>query len=372
MSLGSYILRRLGLIIPTLFGILLLNFLVIQLAPGGPVETAIAHLQGYSGGFSAQIQGSSGSDFQSSNANGQVGMSQNNASDYQGAQGLPQEIIDRIEQQYGFDKPWYERFWLLLSSYAVFDFGRSYYADKPILDMIVERMPVSISLGLWSTLITYLISIPLGIQKAVRHGSRFDVATSMAVIIGYAVPGFIFAILLIIVFAGGQYLDWFPLRGLTSDNFDQMPWWRQILDYAHHITLPTLAMVIGNFATLTMLTKNSFLDEIHKHYVITARAKGCNENQVLYGHVFRNAMLIVVAGMPSALVGIFFTSGLLVEYIFSLEGIGLMSFNAVMNRDYPVVFGTLYIFSLIALVLKLVSDLTYVLIDPRIDFNDRL
>lgn len=363
MTLFQYSLRRLGLILPTLLGILLLNFFVIQLAPGGPVETAIAHLQGLSSDFGTQISGSSGSDFKDTG---------NGDHHYQGSQGLPQEIIERIEQQYGFDKPWWQRLWIMIKNYAVFDFGVSYYSDKPILDMILERMPVSISLGLWSTLLTYFISIPLGIHKAVRHGSTFDISTSMAIIIGYAIPGFIFAILLVILFAGGQYFDWFPLRGLTSDNFDQLSLGGKILDYAHHITLPTLAMVIGNFATLTMLTKNSFLDEMHKNYVITARAKGCSEKEVLYGHVFRNAMLIVVAGMPAALINIFFTSGLLVEYIFSLEGIGLMSFNAVIARDYPVVFGTLYIFSLMSLILKLISDLTYVAIDPRIDFSERL
>jgi len=368
MSVTQYSLKRLGLIIPTLLGILVLNFAITQFAPGGPVESAIAKLQGMGGGFSAQMSGTSGSDFQDSSQ----GNIQQNANQAKGSQGLPIEIIQRLEKQYGFDQPWYIRFWRMVKNYAVFDFGNSYYADKPIVDMIIQRMPVSISLGLWSTLLTYLISIPLGIAKAVRHGSRFDVATSMAVIVGYAIPGFIFAILLVILFAGGQYFDWFPLRGLTSDNFAQLTWWQQILDYAHHITLPTLAMVIGNFATLTMLTKNSFLDEIHKQYVVTAQAKGCSHQQILYGHVFRNAMLIVVAGMPAALIGIFFTSGLLVEYIFSLEGIGLMSFNAVISRDYPVVFGTLYIFSLMSLVLKLISDLTYVAIDPRIDFGTRL
>lgn len=361
MNLTTYILRRLGLIIPTLFGILALNFAVIQLAPGGPVEQAIAKLQGLDTGFAASVGGSSGNDsgYQGSDA-------------YRGSLGLPQAVIERIEKQYGFDKPWYERFGLMVWNYLQFDFGESYYSGRPVVDMIIERLPVSISLGLWSTLLTYFISIPLGIRKAVRHGSQFDVATSMAIIIGYAIPGFIFAILLIVLFSGGQYLDWFPLRGLTSDNFASLNWWEKILDYLHHITLPTLAMVIGNFATLTMLTKNSFLDEIHKQYVLTARAKGCTEQQVLYGHVFRNAMLIVVAGMPVALIGIFFTSGLLVEYIFSLDGLGLLSYNAVINRDYQIVFGTLYIFSLISLILKLVSDLTYIAIDPRIDFEGRL
>lgn len=369
MNLTTYIIRRLGLIIPTLFGILVLNFAVIQLAPGGPVEQAIANLQGLNTGFGASVAGSSGND-----AGRQTQLVQDagqNAS-YRGSLGLPEEVILRIEKQYGFDKPWWERFGLMVYNYAQFDFGESYFSGRPVIDMIIERLPVSVSLGLWSTLLTYLISIPLGIRKAVHHGSRFDITTSMLVIVGYAIPGFIFAILLIVLFSGGQYLDWFPLRGLVSDNFDQLNWWEKILDYMHHITLPTLAMVIGNFATLTMLTKNSFLDEIHKQYVLTARAKGCTENQVLYGHVFRNAMLIVVAGMPVALISIFFTSGLLVEYIFSLDGLGLLSYNAVISRDYQIVFGTLYIFSLISLLLKLISDLTYVIIDPRIDFEGRL
>jgi len=362
MSLPSYILRRLALIVPTLFGILVLNFAVVQLAPGGPVEQAIAQLQGYDTSFNASVAGSSGND----------SGSQATDSEYRGSLGLPEAVIARIEKQYGFDKPWHERFGLMVWNYAQFDFGDSYFSGRPVVDMIIERLPVSISLGLWSTLLTYLISIPLGIRKALHHGSRFDVATSMLIIVGYAIPGFIFAILLIVLFSGGQYLDWFPLRGLVSDNFDELNWWQQILDYAHHIALPTIAMVVGNFATLTMLTKNSFLDEIHKQYVLTARAKGCTESRVLYGHVFRNAMLIVVAGMPVALIGLFFTSGLLVEYIFSLDGLGLLSYNAVINRDYQIVFGTLYIFSLISLLLKLISDLTYVAIDPRIDFAGRL
>lgn len=368
MMISTYILRRISLIIPTLFGILVLNFAVVQLAPGGPVEQAIAHLQGFNTGFGASVAGSSGNDSGSTTSQ----ISQQQDSGYRGSMGLPVEVVQRIEAQYGFDKPWWQRFTTMVASYARFDFGESYFSGRPVVDMIVERLPVSISLGLWSTLLTYLISIPLGIKKAVHHGSSFDMATSMVIIIGYAIPGFIFAILLIVLFSGGQYLDWFPLRGLVSDQFDTLNWWQKILDYFHHITLPTIAMVIGNFATLTMLTKNSFLDEIHKQYVLTARAKGCSENQVLYGHVFRNAMLIVVAGMPVALINIFFTSGLLVEYIFSLDGLGLLSYNAVINRDYQIVFGTLYIFSLLSLSLKLISDLTYILIDPRIDFAGRL
>ena len=337
-----YILKRLLLIVPTLLGILLLNFVIVQAAPGGPVEKAIAQLQGIGGG-----------------------------GDYRGSRGMPPELLERIEKLYGFDKPAPERFWLMIKRYLTFDFGESYYRDKDVSTLIAERLPVSISLGLWSTLITYLVAVPLGIKKAVRDGSRFDVWSSTAIIVGYAIPSFLIAILLVVLFAGGSYWEWFPLRGLTSDNFDQLPWWGQALDYLHHITLPTLAIVIGNFATLTMLTKNSFLDEISKQYVQTARAKGLDENGVLYGHVFRNAMLIIIAGFPAAFVGMFFTGVLLIEYIFSLDGLGLLGFESVINRDYPVVFGTLFIFTLIGMLLKLISDLTYMWVDPRIDFERR-
>ena len=366
--MGTYISRRFLLMIPTLLGIMVINFFIIQLAPGGPVEQALAELSGLKTGLAGHIAGTSGADSVSQQ---DTSLKVNNPSDYRGTQGLPQELIDRIEQQYGFDKPMHERFVQMLLSYLTFDFGESYYSGKSVIDMIKERLPVSISLGLWSTLIAYLVSIPLGIRKAVKHGSTFDVSTSLLIVIGYAIPGFLFAILLVILFAGGNYWQWFPLRGLTSDHFEQLQWWQQILDYLWHITLPTLAMVIGSFATLTMLTKNSFLDEINKQYVLTARAKGCEEKRVLYGHVFRNAMLIVVAGMPGALVSIFFTSGLLIEYIFSLNGLGLLSFESVIHRDYPVVFATLYIFTLLGLIMKLISDLTYMFIDPRIDFESR-
>ena len=362
--MAQYILRRLLLIVPTLLGILLLNFIVIQAAPGGPVEKMVAELRGLDGGTGSQFAGTS-ADFASSQTGSQ------DTSQYRGSQGLPPELIDRIERMYGFDKPAPERFWLMLKSYAQFDLGESYFKGRPVSELVIERLPVSISLGLWSTLITYLISIPLGIRKAIRHGTPFDVWTSSAIIVGYAIPSFLFAILLVVLFAGGSYLDWFPLRGLTSDNFDELTMIGKALDYAWHIALPTLAIVVGNFATLTMLTKNSFLDEISKQYVQTARAKGLNDQQVLYGHVFRNAMLIIIAGFPAAFVGMFFTGVLLIEYIFSLEGLGLLSFEAVINRDYPVVFGTLFIFTLIGLLLKLISDLTYVLIDPRIDFERR-
>ena len=280
-------------------------------------------------------------------------------------------MIAEIERMYGFDKPAHERFFQMLQNYLMFDFGKSFYSDKSVIDLIIEKLPVSISLGLWTTLITYLISVPLGIRKAVRDGSSFDVWTSSAIIVGYAIPNFLFAILLIVLFAGGTWLEWFPLRGLTSPDFEQMTWWQQVADYFWHITLPVLASVVSSFATLTMLTKNSFLDEIHKQYVLTARAKGLDENAVLYRHVFRNAMLLIIAGMPAALIGIFFTGSMLIEVIFSLDGLGLLGYEAVINRDYPVIFGTLYIFTLVGLLLKLVSDITYTLVDPRIDFASR-
>ena len=364
--MGAYILRRLFLIIPTLIGILTINFIIVQAAPGGPVEQAIAQLEGYDQGATARVSGVQ-------NDLSQGGASGNNSGDssYRGARGLDPEIVKEIEAQYGFDKPAHERFWQMLKDYAVFDFGKSLFSDKSVIDLIIEKLPVSISLGLWATLITYAVSIPLGIRKAVRDGTPFDIWTSSAIIIGYAIPNFLFAILLIVVFAGGTWLDWFPLRGLTSPGFEEMSLFEQIKDYFWHITLPVIATVIGSFATLTMLTKNSFLDEINKQYVLTARAKGLSENKVLYGHVFRNAMLIIIAGMPAALISIFFTGSMLIEVIFSLDGIGLLGYEAVINRDYPVIFGTLYIFTLIGLLLKLISDITYVLVDPRIDFESR-
>lgn len=356
--MAAYILRRLLLMVPTLLGILALNFIIVQAAPGGPVERALAEIQGLSLDSTARISGSSGE-------------VSSGGSDYRGSQGLDPQLIARIEQQYGFDKPAHERFWLMLKSYLMFDFGSSFYSDKTVLQLIAEKLPVSISLGLWTTLITYLVSVPLGIRKAMRHGTPFDVWSSSVIIIGYAIPNFLFAILLIVLFAGGTYWNLFPLRGLTSPGFEQLSWYEQIIDYLWHITLPVLASVVSSFATLTMLTKNSFLDEIHKQYVLTARAKGLSDNAVLYRHVFRNAMLIIIAGMPAALVGIFFTGSMLIEVIFSLDGLGLLGFEAVMNRDYPVMFGTLYIFTLIGLLLKLISDVTYVLVDPRIDFESR-
>lgn len=358
-----YILKRLLLIVPTLFGILLLNFVIVQGAPGGPVEKALAQLQGIGGGGGGTGAGFAGTSADIVNS----GQSQN----YRGAQGLPPDLIERIEKLYGFDKPAPQRFWLMVKHYLSFDFGDSYYRDQPVSSLIAERLPVSISLGLWSTLITYLVAIPLGIKKAVRDGSRFDVWTSTAIIVGYAIPSFLIAILLVVLFAGGSYLDWFPLRGLTSDNFESLSAFGKILDYARHIFLPTVAIVVGNFATLTMLTKNSFLDEIGKQYVQTARAKGLTESRVLYGHVFRNAMLIIIAGFPAAFISMFFTGVMLIEYIFSLDGLGLLGFESVINRDYPVVFATLFIFTLLGMVLKLVSDLTYMWVDPRIDFERR-
>ena len=353
----AYIFRRLLLIIPTLFGILLINFIIIQAAPGGPVEQMIAKLEGFDGATSRIAGGGA-----------EVSVA---GSNYRGAQGLDPELVAEIERMYGFDKSAPERFWLMLKSYAQLDFGSSFFRDAEVIDLIIEKMPVSISLGLWSTLIMYLVSIPLGIAKATRHGSAFDVWTSSMIIVGYAIPAFLFAILLIVLFAGGSYWDWFPLRGLTSNNFDELSFTGKLLDYFWHLALPVTALVICNFATLTLLTKNSFLDEINKQYVVTARAKGLSNTRVLYGHVFRNAMLIIIAGFPAAFIGIFFTGSLLIEVIFSLDGLGLMSFEAAINRDYPVVFGTLFIFTLLGLVVKLIGDITYTLVDPRIDFESR-
>jgi microcin C transport system permease protein len=369
--MSAYIIRRILFMIPTMFGIMLVAFVVVQFAPGGPVEQVIAKLTGAETGASSRISGSAGGDF------GSRGMAQGASqvdaanSKYRGAQGLDPEFIKKLEKQFGFDKPAYERFALMLWNYIRFDFGKSYFRDINVLQLIKEKLPVSMSLGIWMTLLTYLISIPLGIRKAVSDGSRFDVWTSSVIVVGYAIPGFLFAILLIILFAGGSFFDWFPLRGLVSERWSELPWWQKILDYFWHLTLPILSMALSAFATMTLLTKNSFLEEIRKQYVLTARAKGCSSNQVLYGHIFRNAMLIVIAGFPSAFVHAFFTGSLLIETIFSLDGIGLLGFESVLNRDYPVVFATLYIFSLIGVVVNLISDLTYTWIDPRIDFETR-
>ena len=361
----AYIARRVLLMVPTIFGIMLISFAVVQFAPGGPVERIIAQLQGLDGG---NRLGGGGSDI------GSAAISQGAGeftSKYRGAQGLDPKFLKDLEKQFGFDKPAYERFWLMIRNYAVFDFGKSYFRDTPVLKLIGEKLPVSISLGLWMTLISYAISIPLGIAKAVRDGSRFDVWTSGVVIIGYAIPSFLFAILLIILFSGGSFWQIFPLRGLTSDNWSELDPWHKATDYLWHITLPVIAMSIGAFATSTFLTKNSFLDEIRKQYVQTARMKGLSERQVLYGHVFRNAMMIVVAGFPGAFISAFFTGALLIESIFSLDGLGLLSYESILNRDYPVVFATLYIFALLGLAVNLLSDLTYTWIDPRIDFETR-
>ncbi|OGA26737.1 MAG: microcin ABC transporter permease, partial [Betaproteobacteria bacterium RIFCSPLOWO2_02_FULL_65_24] len=360
----AYIIRRLLLILPTLFGIMVVNFVIIQAAPGGPVEQALAQLEQV-GGAAAERVTRAGGEFAGAAKGGQ------DASGYRGAKGLDPAFIKELEKQFGFDKPAHERFWLMMKNYVTFDFGTSFFRDRSVVTLVVEKMPVSISLGLWTTLIVYLVSIPLGIAKAVRDGGRFDVITSGVIVVGYAIPSFIFAVLLLVLFAGGSYLDWFPLRGLTSENWSQLGLVHKVLDYLWHITLPVLAMVIGGFATLTMLTKNSFLDQISQQYVITARAKGLPENRVLYGHVFRNAMLIVIAGFPSAFVGILFTGSVLIEVIFSLDGLGLLGFEAAINRDYPVMFGTLFFFSLLGLVMNLIGDLMYTVVDPRIDFEAR-
>ncbi len=381
--MAAYILRRLVLIIPTLIAIITINFFIVQIAPGGPVDQIIANMSGINSNMvmeriSGQGQMEAGStgalDSSGSAAGDGGGVSSDSSGEsavYRGARGLDPEVIVEIEKRFGFDKPLHVRYFQMLSRYAVFDFGESLFRGRTVVGLIIDRLPVSFSLGLWSTLIIYLVSIPMGIRKAVRHGSRFDVWSSSIVIIGNAVPTFLFAIVLIIFFAGGSYLDWFPLRGLVSDNFTELSLFGKIADYFHHLALPILAMVIGGFATLTMLTKNSFLDEINKQYVITARAKGCTEKRILRGHVFRNAMLLIIAGFPSAFISMFFTGSLLIEVIFSLEGLGLLGFEATMQRDYPVMFGTLYMFTLLGLLLNLISDLTYTIVDPRIDFESK-
>lgn len=368
--MGAYILRRLLLMIPTLLGILAVSFAVIQFAPGGPVEQVIAKITGQGGDATGRLTGG-GSDIGNTGNAGNFEPGSEISSKYRGAQGLDPEFIAQLEKQFGFDKPPLERFFKMVWDYARFDFGESFFRDISVVDLIIEKMPVSISIGLWITLLSYLISIPLGIRKAVHDGSAFDVWTSAVVIVGYAIPGFLFAILLMVLFAGGSFWDWFPLRGLTSDNWSELSLWGKIVDYLWHLTLPLTAMVLSAFATTTLLTKNSFLDEIRKQYVTTARAKGLSERQVLYGHVFRNAMLIVIAGFPGAFISAFFTGSLLIENIFSLDGLGLLGFRSVLDRDYPVVFANLYIFALIGLVVSLISDLTYTWIDPRIDFERR-
>lgn len=361
----NYILRRLALMIPTIFGILLVSFAVIQFVPGGPVERMISQLQGHGSDATSRFSGG-GSDMANA-ANPTTMAGQQNS--YRGSQGLDPEFVKELEKMYGFDKPAHERFFIMLKNYVCFDLGTSYYRDIKVFDLVLEKMPVSISLGLWSTLLIYSICIPLGIKKAVKDGQAFDIWSSAIIFVGYAIPSFLFAILLIIVFAGGRYFDVFPLRGIVSDDWDTLSWGRQALDYMWHMTLPVCAMVISGFAGLTMLTKNSFLDEINKQYVLTARAKGLTETRVLYGHVFRNAMLIVIAGFPAAFMHIFFTGSLLIEVIFSLDGLGLLGYESIINRDYPVVLGTLYIYALIGLAMTLLRDIIYVMVDPRINFE---
>lgn len=370
----AYIVRRLLLIIPTLIGIMVINFTIIQFAPGGPIEQIIAQLTGTDVGATARIGGTGGTEAGSTAtaaqqaSSGAAGAANNS---YRGAQGLDPEFIKQLEKQFGFDKPLHERFLLMMGNYIRFDFGNSYFRDQKVIDLVLDKLPVSISLGIWTTLLVYFISIPLGIRKAVNDGSSFDIWTSAVIIIGNAIPGFLFAVMLVVLFAGGSYFDWFPLRGLVSENWDQLSWPMQILDYLWHMVLPITALVIGGFAALTFLTKNSFLDQINQQYVLTAKAKGLTEHRVLYGHVFRNAMLIVIAGFPSAFIGILFTGALLIEIIFSLDGLGLLGFEAVIKRDYPIMFASLFFFTLLGLVMKLIGDLTYTLIDPRIDFEAR-
>ncbi|MDD9908952.1 MAG: microcin C ABC transporter permease YejB [Ahrensia sp.] len=367
--MGAYIARRLLLMVPTILGIMLLSFTVIQFAPGGPVEQVIAQLTGQGGDATDRISGGGGGDGGGGTDAAQTSVG--GSSQYRGAQGLDPEFIARLEKQFGFDKPAHERFLMMIWDYARFDFGESYFRSISVWDLILEKMPVSISLGLWITLISYGISIPLGIRKAVKDGSTFDIWTSGIIIVAYAIPGFLVGVLLIVLFAGGSFFDWFPLRGLVSENFAELTWYEKIIDYFWHLTLPLIALCLSAFATTTLLTKNSFLDEIKKQYVITAKAKGLNDRQVLYGHVFRNAMLIIIAGFPGAFISAFFTGALLIEAIFSLDGLGLLGYTATLQRDYPVVFATLYIFALMGLLVNLISDLTYTLIDPRIDFDRR-
>ena len=358
--MGAYIIRRLALVLPTLLGIMIINFTLVQFVPGGPIEQILAQLEG-GGDVFETISGTGGDALEESISDER----------YLGARGLPEEFIKELEVQFGFDKPPLERFLLMMWGYLRFDFGESYFRSIGVIDLVLEKMPVSITLGLWSTLIAYIVSIPLGIRKAVKDGTQFDTWTSGAIIVGYAIPGFLFAILLLVLFAGGSYFKLFPLRGLVSDNFSELSLVGKVLDYFWHISLPVLASTISAFATLTLLTKNSFLDEIKKHYVMTARAKGLTERGVLYGHVFRNAMLIVIAGFPAVFVSVFFGGSLIIETIFSLDGLGRLGFEAAVARDYPVIFGTLYVFGLLGLVVGIISDLMYVWIDPRIDFETR-
>lgn len=364
--MGAYLLRRLALLVPTLFGIILINFIVIQFAPGGPVEQMLAEMRSGGNSTLGRLTGEGGVEGRAPSSRDDSG-----SSSYRGARGMDPAVVREIERSFGFDKPAGQRFWEMITSYLRFDFGQSLFRGRPVLDLILERLPISISLGLWSTLIIYLVSIPLGIRKAVKDGTRFDAWTSGVVLLGYAIPGFLFAILLVVLFAGGSFVQWFPLRGLTTSGSEAWPFWQRAADYAWHMVLPTIALVVGGFAGLTMLTKNAFLDEIHKQYVLTARAKGAGESRVLYGHIFRNAMLLIIAGFPAAFIGILFTGALLVEIVFSLDGLGLLGFESAIRRDYPVMFATLYIFTLLGLVMQIVGDISYTLVDPRIDFSAR-
>lgn len=360
---SSYIFRRIALILPTLVGILLINFIIIQVAPGGPVDQAIARLQGEGVAPTAAIAG--GGD------GGPANLDPGGVSSYEFARGIDPDLIRELEEQFGFDKPAHVRFFKMLADYFTLDFGTSFYQDVPVVDLVIDRLPVSLSLGGATLLIVYLVSLPLGIAKAIRDGTSFDVVTSLVILVAYAIPGFVLAMLLVIVFCGGEFFDWFPLRGLISENYPELGFWERIGDRLWHLAMPVAALAAGSFATLTMLTKNSFLDEVGKQYVLTARAKGLTPRRVLYGHVFRNAMLIVIAGFPAALLGILFTGVILIEVIFSLNGIGLLGFEAIMTRDYPIVFGTLFMFTMLGLVTQLIADITYTLVDPRIDFETR-
>ena len=366
--MGAYLIRRVLLIFPTLFGIMLINFAVIQIVPGGPVEQMIAQMTGTAVESTARFSGGGEGEL---NSSFDASSFDDGDSKYRGAQGLDPDIIKEIEVMYGMDKPAHERFFKMLKSYIFFDFGESFFRDQKVTSLVLDKMPVSISLGLWTTLLVYLISIPLGIRKAIKDGSRFDIISSSIVTIGYAIPNFLFAVILIVFFAGGRFYDIFPLRGLVSENFEELTLLAQIKDYFWHLTLPLLAMIVSGFAGLTFLTKNSFIDQINQQYVMTARAKGLSERRVLYGHVFRNAMLIVIAGFPSAFIGILFSSSLFIEVIFSLDGLGLLGYEAALTRDYPVIFATLYFFSLLGLIMGIIGDFMYSLIDPRIDFESR-
>jgi len=368
--MAAYLLKRILLIFPTLFGIMVVSFAIVQFAPGGPIERIIAQISGTDVSATSRIGGGSGSD-----SLGQTQAAQSGASDvtskYRGAQGLDPAFIKQLERQFGFDKPAHERFLLMMKNYLMFDFGQSYFRDVAVIDLIAEKLPVSISLGIWMTLLTYLVSIPLGIRKAVNDGEPFDTWTSGLLVVGYAIPGFLIAVLLLVLFAGGSFLQIFPSRGLFSENWDQLSTLGKIADYFWHLTLPLFALALGSFTQMAFLTKNSFLDEIRKQYVLTARSKGLAQNQVLYGHIFRNAMLLIIAGFPAAFISAFFSGSLLIETIFSLDGLGLLGFESIINRDYAVVFATLYIFALLGLVVNLLSDFVYTLVDPRIDFESR-